>query len=212
MQTVQIDVWSDYVCPYCYIAEAALMRIAHDFSDTVQITWHAFELRPDPAPVLDPKSQALHDAWSQAVYPLAQQRGLPIRQPSIQPRSRFAHEATAYARSRNLGPVFQNAIFQAFFERSENIGKQDVLAHIGGEVGIEPRWLLDAFRSSSYLQPVLDDEELAEKLGITSIPAIVVRPAGASFEEAVLVQGAQPYEVIAEAVREANRSEKTATE
>src|SRR2546427_1128018 len=50
-----IDVWSDYVCPFCYLAEPTLTRVTQQFGDAVAVNWRAFELRPDPIPTLDPK-------------------------------------------------------------------------------------------------------------------------------------------------------------
>ena len=57
---VQIDVWSDYVCPFCYLEEPVLERIAEGYGERVRIDWRPFELRPDPVPTLEPNCTYLH--------------------------------------------------------------------------------------------------------------------------------------------------------
>src|SRR5438128_1468188 len=55
---IRIDVWSDYVCPFCYLELPALQRLQQQFGDQVKVVWRAFELRPDPKPTLDDQSLA----------------------------------------------------------------------------------------------------------------------------------------------------------
>src|SRR5690349_20458119 len=95
--TIQIAVWSDYVCPFCYLELPVLDRIRNELGDRVQIDWRSFELRPEPEPTLDPDGDYLDRVWNQSVYPMAQDRGMNIRLPPVQPRSRKAHEAADFA-------------------------------------------------------------------------------------------------------------------
>ena len=71
-----IDVWSDYVCPFCYLEQPVLQQLHTEFRERVDIYWHAFELRPAPVPTLAPDSPYLQDIWQRAVLPMAQERGL----------------------------------------------------------------------------------------------------------------------------------------
>jgi predicted DsbA family dithiol-disulfide isomerase len=75
---VQVDVWSDYVCPFCYLEQPVLDRIAQEFGVRVGIRWRAFELRPDPVPTLKPDGTYLRDIWARAVYPMAKERGMTL--------------------------------------------------------------------------------------------------------------------------------------
>ena len=79
----------------------------------VRVEWRAFELRPDPVPTLDPDGAYLHRVWNQSVYPMARERGLTLRLPPVQPRSRKAHEATAFARSAGRADATAEALFGA---------------------------------------------------------------------------------------------------
>ena len=89
---VRLLVWSDYVCPFCYLEVPVLDAVREHYGDRVVLDWRAFELRPEPEPTLDPDGAYLHRAWGQSVYPLAEQRGMTLRLPPVQPRSRKAFQ------------------------------------------------------------------------------------------------------------------------
>jgi predicted DsbA family dithiol-disulfide isomerase len=201
MNTVRIDIWSDFVCPFCYLAEPALERVAAEFPG-VAIAWRAFELRPDPVPTLDPQGTYLRDVWARAVYPMAHERGMKLTLPPVQPRSRLAHEAAAHAASLGRGPAMIHEIFRAFFERGADIGQIGTLAQAAAAAGVGADDLRTALAEGRHRAQVLADEEQAAELGLSAVPAIVVGGAERDCAPGVLISGAQPYEIIARAVRE----------
>ncbi len=200
---VRILVWSDYVCPFCYLERPVLERIQAELGSAVEIDWRSFELRPEPEPTLDPDAEYLHRVWNQSIYPMAQERGLAIKLPPVQPRSRKAHEAAEFAREAGLLDAMNQVLFKAFFEDGRDLASTDVLLDIGQSVDLEADGLREALASGRYTQRVLEDEKLARQIGISGVPALIIT-AGA---QAYLVSGAQPYEtikdVIARAVAEA---------
>jgi predicted DsbA family dithiol-disulfide isomerase len=197
---VHIDVWSDYVCPFCYLAEPVIARLERESESPVQVRWHAFELRPEPVPTLEPDSEYLQDIWSRAVYPMAKERGMWLRLPPVQPRSRRAHETAHFASHHGHGPAMQTAIFRAFFEHGEDIGDVDVLAGIAEDIGLDAGDLRAALDAGSYRARVLADEQLALGLGLSSVPAIVMRDNDQTWDGGLLIEGAQPYPLVADAV------------
>jgi predicted DsbA family dithiol-disulfide isomerase len=203
--TVQLDVWSDYVCPFCYLVEPTLAQIQQDGKGKVRISWHAFELRPDPVPTLDPNGNYLRDVWERAVYPMAKARGMVLRLPPVQPRSRLAHEAAAFAREDGRFESMNHALFRAFFEHGEDIGQLPILEDLAASASLKRRKLSAALQSGQYREQVLNDEETAHRLGLSGVPASLIRAAGAPIERAILVEGAQPVDVCREAVARANR-------
>lgn len=196
MSTVQINVWSDYVCPFCYLEEPVLERIKHDFGDKVEIVWRAFELRPEPEPTLDPKGDYLRDIWAQAVYPMAADRGMNLRLPPVQPRSRLAHQAAEFAREKGRHAEMNHALFVAFFEEGKDIGDEEVLLETAAKVGLDREQLREALKSERYLAPVLSDQQLARELGLSGVPALVLYQSTNPAETATALSGAQPYELV----------------
>jgi predicted DsbA family dithiol-disulfide isomerase len=197
---VEIDVWSDYVCPFCYLAEPTLAQMQQEFRGELRVSWHAFELRPDPVPTLDPKGDYLREVWQGSVYPMAQSRGMVLRLPPVQPRSRLAHEAAAFASDEGRFEEMNNALFRAFFEHGEDIGRPDILTRLATSAGIDGGKLATALKTKRYRQRVLADETKAHELGLSGVPAALVRAAGELLERALLVEGAQPVEVFRQAV------------
>lgn len=189
----RITVFSDYVCPFCYLEEPDLARVREEYGEAVEVDWRAYELRPDPVPTLDPDGEYLHRVWNASVYPMANSLGMKLRLPPVQPRSRKALEAAEYAREEGKFAEMHTALFRAFFESGRDIGREEVLLEVGASVGLGREGLRAALEEGRYTQKVLRDEELARKLGVSSVPIMFVGPADEPFEGAEVITGAQPY-------------------
>jgi predicted DsbA family dithiol-disulfide isomerase len=153
----------------------------------VEITWRAFELRPEPVPALDPRGDYLQKAWATSVYPLAARLGVKMKLPPLQPRTRLAHEAAHWARSTGRFDDYHAEIFRAFFERGEDIGDIDVLISLAVELGLDTGSLHQALDSHEFTKSVLEDEREAQTLGITGVPAFVA-------DRKAALSGVQPIE------------------
>jgi predicted DsbA family dithiol-disulfide isomerase len=208
---VRITVWSDYVCPFCYLGEPVLERIRDELGSDVAVEWRAFELRPEPVPTLDPGGDYLHSIWNSSVYPMAQRRGMLLRLPPVQPRSRRALEAAELARERGRFEPMHHALFRAFFEDGRDLDDLEVLLEVGTSAGLDPEELRTALEQGLHTEPVLRDERLAQELGISGVPAMLVSPGDAPLEEGELVMGAQPYESVRAAVERVQRGESRRT-
>lgn len=200
---VLITVWSDYVCPFCYLEEPVLERIREEFGERVEVDWRAFELRPDPVPTLDPDGEYLHTTWNRAVYPMAEQRGMTLRLPPVQPRSRRALEAAEFAREIGRFDAMHNALFRAFFEDGHDLNDLEVLLEVGDSVGLDREELRGALEEGRFTAKVLQDEQLAQELGVSGVPAMLVGPGSAALRDAEMVMGAQPYERVRAVVERA---------
>ncbi len=190
---VRIMVFSDYVCPFCYLEEPDLARVKEEYGDGVEIDWRAYELRPYPVPTLDPDGEYLHRVWNASVYPMASFLGMKLRLPPVQPRSRKALEAAEFARAKGVYDAMHTALMEAFFEKGRDIGDLEVLLDVGASVGLDRGELREALEEGRYTQKVVADEELARALGVGSVPTMLVAPDGVPPEEAEVITGAQPY-------------------
>ena len=139
----------------------------------IAIVWRAFELRPEPVPALDPNGEYLHKVWGSTVYPLAEQLGIDIKLPPLQPRSRRAHQAAHWARRQGKFREYNEAVFRAFFQRGEDIGDSDVLARLASDMALDGDGLRAALDNDLHLENVLADEREAKKLGLRGVPALI---------------------------------------
>ncbi|MBV9729222.1 MAG: DsbA family oxidoreductase [Pseudonocardiales bacterium] len=169
-----IEVFADFVCPFCYLAEQPLADAAEDRD--VQIAWRPFELRPEPTPTLRPEGDYLQSTWQQVVYPMAERMGVPIVLPRVspQPYSRLAFEGFAYAAEHGLEQRYTERIFRAFFVKQRDIGRPEVLTDVASELGLDADDFRAALDSGRYAQTHQQALRRARELEITTVPTLLV--------------------------------------
>lgn len=163
------------------------MRQLIESDPHVELIWRAFELRPEPVPMVDPNSDYLRRAWSDSVAPLAERLGVTMRFPPVKPRTRLAHEAAHWARAQGRFEDYHDKIFRAFFERGEDIGEADVLIALAARLELDSQSLRQALISHEFAESVLADEHEAARLGVSGVPAFVANRKAA-------LSGVQPIE------------------
>ena len=198
MARVSLEVFSDYVCPFCRLAEPALADLLAGDPD-IDVRWRSFELRPNTVPPLDPNAEYLHRVWESSVLPLAARLGVSMTLPPVQPRTRRTHEAAHWSRSIGRFDEYHSALLKAFFERGENIGEIDVLVELADALGMPGADLRQALVSRAFEQHVIDDEDLAREMDVGSVPAFI---ADGRFG----VIGVQPVEVLRDLVARAREA------
>ena len=166
------------------------------------MVWKAFELRPDPAPSLDPAGEYLTRVWRDSVYPLAERLGMTMRLPPIQPRSRRAHEAAKWAQTNNQFDAYNAALFRAFFERGEDISDIDVLTALAHDLGLDDSTLRASLESKQFEPSVIADEREAAELGVHAVPAFV-------FNRRFALTGVQPTAALEQMVSRASAFDGT---
>ncbi len=174
---VAIEVYSDYVCPYCFLAEGAIEAAADRFAGQATIEWRPFELRPHPTPTLKPEGDYLQKAWSSSVYPMAETLGVKIVLPRVspQPYTRLAFEGALFAAAHGAGSAYNHRMFTAFFQEERDIGDPAELAELAEEIGLDRAAFTDALKRRAYQDPCARLLHHAyETLGVTSVPTIVV--------------------------------------
>jgi predicted DsbA family dithiol-disulfide isomerase len=187
----RLVVYSDYVCPFCYLATPVLAWLREQ--DGIEVEARPFELRPEPAPLPDPRAPELIAAWEGTVLPLAAAAGLEMRLPALRARTRKAHEAAAFARERQRFQPMHDALFRAVFVEGRDIGRIDVLVEIGVAAGLDPTELALALGLDSYADAVAQDERAASAAGIDAVPAFVA--------EGELALGLLPYPALRDWLR-----------
>jgi predicted DsbA family dithiol-disulfide isomerase len=197
---IRITVWSDYVCPFCYLEEPVFERLRQEYGEMLEIDWRPFELRPEPAPTLDPDGEYLHRVWNQSVYPMARQRGMTLQLPPVQPRSRRAMELAEYARSQGRFDDVHQALFQAFFEHGKDLDDLEVLTGIAGSLGLDRDDVRSALQQGRHRERVIEDQRQAAELGVRAVPTMVIGRADQPLDQAEALSGALPYELVRESV------------
>lgn len=113
-QSTRVEVFMDYVCPFCFLVENAIEELKRDRDVKVRI--RPFELRPDPVPTLRPEDEYLPRVWKASAYPMAERLGFDIRLPSVspQPRTEKAFLVLQLAEEQSKAEEYSEAMFKAF--------------------------------------------------------------------------------------------------
>jgi predicted DsbA family dithiol-disulfide isomerase len=205
-----VDIWSDVVCPWCYLGkrrfEAALREFDH--RDGVEVHWHSFELDPNAGPASEvPGAERLASKYGMSVEEaqarqaqleqLATAEGLEYHLDRTRGGNSFdAHRLHQLAIDRGLSDALMERLMRAYFTDGEAIGDRDTLLRIAGEAGLdadEARAVLDSDR---YTDEVRADEQTAGRLGIHGVPFFVL---GRRYG----VSGAQTAEIMLQALEQA---------
>jgi predicted DsbA family dithiol-disulfide isomerase len=205
---MDVEIWSDIACPWCYVGkrrfEAALAAFEH--RDEVTVTWRSFELDP-AAPRERGGDRAAHLAQKYGVTVeraiemqahmtrVAAGDGLEFRFDIARSGSTFdAHRLLHLAAEHGLQDAMKERLMRAYLTEGELVGDPEVLERLGVEAGLPREEVLQVLASDRYAAEVRDDERTASALGIHAVPFFVVdRSLGAS--------GAQPPEVLGEMLR-----------
>lgn len=170
-----VEVFVDYVCPFCFLAEDAVAELQRERD--VQIEIRPFELRPDPVPTLRPEEEYLPRIWNGSVYPMARRLGADIRLPSVspQPRTAKAFMVLQLANERAVGQEYSSAMFSAFFQHDRNIGDEAVIVEAAAAVGLDRAEVEQALASQErYVRQLADQQYAVESVGVTAVPSFRV--------------------------------------
>lgn len=200
---MKVEIWSDVVCPWCYIGkrrfEAALGRFSH--RDDVEVVWRSFELDPNaPARRTGDSAQRLADKYgmsrAQAVASqdrltqMAAQEGLAFHFDRAQSGNTFdAHRLLHLAAERGVQDEVKERLFRAYFTEGEPIGDRETLIRLAAEVGLASAEAEAVLASNTYAEDVRAEEHEAAELGINGVPFFVV-------DRRYGVSGAQPADVL----------------
>jgi len=172
--TIKIKVYSDYMCPFCFLGEQPLLEAIQE--KDVEVEWMPFELRPYPNETLKPEENYLQSTWKQSVYPMAKQMGIDIVLPNVspQPYTHLAFEGYQYAKAEGKGNEYNDCMMRAFFQEEQDIGDVEVLTKLAGEIGLDKKEYREALDTRKYKEVHQKVLKYAKEEGITSVPTFVI--------------------------------------
>ena len=191
---VRIDVWSDYNCPWCFLASSSLEKL--EASHPVEVFWHSYELLPKGSPPMSAEYRARIDAGKPRLYAMArEQYGLELNQGPFGIDSRPALAGAKFAQQQGLGQAYHHAMMTGYWIDAKDIGDRNVLAELAVGIGLDRDAYLAALDDPQYDEAVQADIEQAREFGLNGVPAIV-------FDNRYLISGAQPYPLLVQATEQ----------
>ena len=188
LKVMKIEIWSDVMCPFCYIGkrrfEEALQNIEH--KDAIEVEWKSFQLNPDLK--TDPSlniNQYLADVkgWTleyaqqlnDRVTQMAAEVGLTYDfDKAVVANSFDAHRFAHLAKANGKGEAAEESLFKAYFTDGLNIADHNTLTTLGTELGLDETLVKQTLNSEAYAEDVKHDIAEAGYLGIRGVPFFVM--------------------------------------
>lgn len=202
MTTMQIDVFFDPICPWCYIGKRRLQRaLGLRASISATLNWQPFMLNPEMPPSgMERTIYLAHKFGSEsrvrrllgALEETGQSEEIDFQFDRIDhtPATVNAHRLVHYASEFGLAGSVVERLFSAYFEEGRDIGDLDELSAIGRSIGLESSVLDGYLDSSTDISWVRERNSLAHRMGINGVPCFLL-------DGSLALQGAQPPETIA---------------
>ena len=209
---MKIEIWSDIMCPFCYIGKRQLESALAEFpNDDFEIEWKSFQL--DPSIVSQPGKD---------VYAfLAEHKGISLEQSKdmhvgvtqraksvgldynfdkvIISNSLTAHRIIQLAKSKKLGDEMEEIFFKAYFTEGRDLNNASVLIQLGIEAGLDENEVVEVIENEAmYLNNVQKDVAEAQEIGVQGVPFFV-------FDRKYAISGAQPVEAFVQTINEVRK-------
>jgi predicted DsbA family dithiol-disulfide isomerase len=207
---VRVEIWSDVVCPWCYIGKRRFERAVAQFEGAadVEVTWRSFQLNPEQprgartthgdylAAKLGITREQVHELNARVVA-LAAAEGLRYDFDRYQVINTLdAHRVAHLAATHGLGDAIQERFLSAQLEQGEVLDDPETLIRIGAEAGVPADEIRDVLAGSAFADAVQHDLDEARALGIGGVPFFVL-------DRRFGVSGAQSSEFLLGALRQA---------
>lgn len=208
---LKIEIWSDVMCPFCYIGKRNFEKALTQIEDKskIEVEWKSFQLDPTIPNEVDPSvsaiaylaekkgitlehSKSLHDN----VIQMAANVGLKFDySKAIVANSFNAHKLIQLAKTKKLGDQAEESLFKAYFTEGKNVNNIETLVQLGIEIGLEKDEIENVLIDASFDQLVKKDLSEAQQIGVTGVPFFV-------FNRKYAISGAQPSETFVSAIQQ----------
>lgn len=207
---MKVEVWSDYVCPFCYIGKRQLEKAIKEtgYEGQVEVELKSFLL--DPNTPLDTEesvytslakkfntSETEAKNMTQSVAERAKEVGLKYNFDIMKSaNTNAAHRLAKWAAKQDKGSEFSERLLQAYFTEGAAIGKHDVLLDLAEEVGLNRQQAQDLLNSEQFVAEVEQDILEAQNLGVRGVPFFVI-------DNKYGISGAQPQPLFNQTIEKA---------
>ncbi|MCS7018357.1 MAG: DsbA family oxidoreductase [Cytophagales bacterium] len=200
---MKIEIWSDFVCPFCYIGKRRLERALSEFPQATQVhvEWKSFQLAPERVTDLnktyaqmlaEKKNMPLHQVQERlaSVAEMGISEGLHLCfDKAIVVNTFLAHRFAYFAKMHSKQQIAQELLFEAYFTKGKNIDYIETLAQIGEQIGIRAAEVRTLLMSETFKEQVQREQQQAHSIGVRSVPFFL-------FNNRYAVVGAQESHVL----------------
>ena len=175
---LRLTVFSDYICPFCYVGHHRLMRLRDEYD--LKINWCFIEIHPETSPEGEPVASLDYpsEQWNQLMYNLeavAKEEGIAMAEHTFTTNSKDALLLSEAAKEQGREKFYDlhEKLFAAFFVDSRNIGDRNVLCELAADSGIDNEVIESAWQEEKYRQRILSSYHAARQHEIQAVPSFI---------------------------------------
>jgi predicted DsbA family dithiol-disulfide isomerase len=208
---MQIEIWSDVVCPWCYIGKRRLERALGEFehADEVEVSWRSFQLNPDAPATAVPTRDYLAQrfgpqaqAMTARVAEMGKEEGLTLDfGSSLTVNTLEAHRVLHLAADLGIGDAAKERLLRAHFSEGADVSDHETLTKLMVDAGADEARVREVLAGTEYADAVQADIEMARRLGANGVPFFVI-------DRKYGISGAQAPETFLHALRTAYAAEE----
>lgn len=206
---MRVDIWSDVVCPFCYIGKKRLEKAAEQAGIELEVHWHSYQLDQNAPQRQDiSNTERLAAKYNRSIEEvedmqrniatMAKEEGIEFNWEKANSGNTLnAHRIIHLAQSQGLGSEAKEAFFFSYMTQGLAIGERETLEDVAARIGLNPVEVDNVLDSDEYADFVKFDEEVArDQLKVTGVPFFV-------FDQRVALAGAQPVNVFKDVLEKA---------
>jgi protein disulfide-isomerase len=203
IEKMKIEIWSDVMCPFCYIGKRHLEKALSTFpgKENIEIVWKSFQLNPNLSETVDSsqnsykyianskgitleQSKAMH----QNVVDMGKKANLDFNfDKALISNSLKAHRMLQMAKTKNLGDQTKEVLLKAYFMEGKNMSDEQTLIDLGTSVGLNENDIKASLTDPEFYNLVQRDIQESQQIGVQGVPFFV-------FDRKYAISGAQPVE------------------
>lgn len=202
MKKLQVEIWSDFVCPFCYLGKKRLENVSQELGIELDVIWYSFELAPD-APEIFGMTNAERlknkygfsdrevEAFMRRITSIATEENIPSAIEKAQSGNTFnLHKLLKLAEVRGCSEQARELVFQAYLCEGRAVGTLEELAKLVRELGLSEEDLQEILTSKNLAQQVRNEQQRAREVGVNQVPYFI-------FNKQVHLSGVPPREQFA---------------
>ncbi|QSB24975.1 DsbA family protein [Flavobacterium sp. CLA17] len=209
---MKIEIWSDIMCPFCYIGKRQLETALAEFpNDEFEIEWKSFQLDPtiSPQPDKDVYTYLAERKGMSVEQSVEMHKGVAERAKSVGLDYHFdkaiiansftAHRIIQLAKTKNLGDEMEEVFFKAYFTEGKDLNDGPTLLELAEKAGLDKNETLKVLENEKlFLSEVHTDIIEGQQIGVQGVPFFV-------FDRKYAVSGAQPVETFVQTIKEVQK-------
>ena len=175
---LRLTVFSDYICPFCYVGHHRLMRLRDEYD--LKINWCFIEIHPETSPEGEPVASLDYpsEQWNQLMQNLeavAKEEGIAMAEHTFTTNSKDALLLSEAAKEQGREKFYDlhEKLFAAFFVDGRNIGDRNILRELAADSGINNEAIESAWQGEKYQQRILSNYHAARQHEIQAVPSFI---------------------------------------